>query len=130
MEERRKFQRFPTKLDARYVINGQDEWKDCKVIEISREGTRIELRIMEKINLGSRIRLEIDVPTRTDIVTSTVVLLWIQELDERIEYKFLAGGKIESISPADKWSLLDYAYDNWKKNVQELKKHLGSKTRP
>lgn len=113
MEEKRKFLRFTAVLDAKYFAAGNSRGKDCKVTELSREGTRIEFYTREKIGTGSTVRLDIEIPRRTEPVTTSVALLWSKDLYGDTQYSFAAGGRLTMIEPEDKWDLLDYAYKIW-----------------
>lgn len=112
--EKRKFNRFHTQLNATYTIPGSEP-KDCKVTDVSREGTRVELLTSEKIDPTARIQLNILLPSDDAPVESTVLLKWIQEMDESDDgFRYLAGGSFEEIKLEDKWRLLDHAYDRFK----------------
>ena len=43
MDERRKYIRFPVTLQARYEERRGGGWKECSVIDISREGMGISI---------------------------------------------------------------------------------------
>ncbi len=48
MENRRKFIRFPVRLNAQYSEENADEWNQCSVIDISREGMGVVVYLKEK----------------------------------------------------------------------------------
>ena len=48
MGNRRKFIRFPVRLNARYSEENSDEWNQCSVIDISREGMGVIVYLKEK----------------------------------------------------------------------------------
>jgi hypothetical protein len=129
MKERRKFPRFPLALNAEY-IGGKNKRKDCRITNISREGTRLMFYSKEDIDIPSDIQLEIEVPSRDTPVPASVTLKWAKALHEQKEFDLMGGCTLKEIDDADKWSLLDYAYDNWhaeemKKPENDLKEHPG-----
>jgi hypothetical protein len=73
MKERRKYQRFPAELNAKYIADGNNRRKGCKIIEMSSSGIRIELYLKERINIGTPLLLEIDIPGRINPVNATVM---------------------------------------------------------
>jgi hypothetical protein len=117
MKERRKFQRFPMVLSAHYAI-GNNKGKACKITNVSREGTGIMLNEREGIDTTSYIQLDIDVPSKTGSVPALVTLAWIKEQPKDEETAFMAGCQLKKIENEDKWTLLDYAYDDWCKSME------------
>ena len=112
MDERRKYIRFPVMLQARYAESGGG-WKECSVIDISREGMGISIYSREEIATGSRLQMEINLPVRNDPVAMEGVLMWIRKLKDDPPFNYLGGVRISSITPEEKWVLLDYAYEDW-----------------
>ena len=111
-EDKRKFKRFPINLDAKYLLEeDQRKWEGCTVINISREGMGIEVYLHERINIGSILQLKIIIPTNEEPIKATGILMWIKEPDEKMN--FMGGIKFTDIDFEDKWTLMDYAYDNW-----------------
>ena len=111
MEDKRKFKRFSIDLSARYLLGGNPkEWKGCSVINISREGIGIELYLRERIRIGSTLKIEIIVPTKEEPIKTVGVLVWIKEVKGKMD--FVGGIKLIKIDSEEKWTLLDYAYDN------------------
>ncbi len=113
MDERRKYIRFPLKLDARYTEKNGDNWKECSVIDISREGMGISIYSREAISKGAQLRMKITVPVLTNPVEVEGVLIWIRELTEDPQFNYIGGVRLISISADDKWALMDYAYEGW-----------------
>ncbi|KPJ56038.1 MAG: hypothetical protein AMJ42_05830 [Deltaproteobacteria bacterium DG_8] len=111
-EDKRKFKRFPINLNAKYLLEENlKEWKGCTVFNISREGMGIEVYLRERIHGGSILQLKIIIPTKEKPIKATGILMWIKELKEKMN--FVGGVKFINIDSEDKWTLLDYAYDNW-----------------
>jgi hypothetical protein len=111
-EDKRKSKRFAIDLSARYLLGGSSqEWKGCSIINTSHDGLGIEVYLKEKIHLGTTLRMEITVPTKETPIKSIGILMWIKELKEEMD--FVGGVKLTRIDSEDKWTLMDYAYDNW-----------------
>jgi hypothetical protein len=98
-------------LSAKYLLGeNPKEWKGCSIINISHEGLGIEVHLKEKIPVGTTLRMEITVPTKETPIKSIGSIMWIKELKE--EMGFVGGVKLIKIDSEDKWTLMDYAYDN------------------
>ena len=126
VEDKRKYHRFPLKLQARYLQeDDHQEWKDCTVTNISRKGMGIEVYLREKISIRSILHLEIIAPKREKLIKASGVLMWIKDLKRNPKYNFVGGVELTKIDPDDKWTLLDHAYNDWYE--KEKRKH-GKKT--
>ena len=116
VEERRRFKRFPIKLNAKYLLGeNHKKWKPFMVINISREGMGMEVYLQERIPIDSILQIEIIVPEKEKSVMAIGVLKWIRELEKKMNY--LGGVDLTKIDSRDKWMLLDYAYDEWAEEV-------------
>ncbi|MBW1824348.1 MAG: PilZ domain-containing protein [Deltaproteobacteria bacterium] len=116
VEERRRFKRFPIKLNAKYLLGeNHKKWKPFMVINISREGMGMEVYLQERIPIDSILQIEIIVPEKEKSVMAIGILRWIRELDKKMNY--LGGVDLTKIDSRDKWMLLDYAYDEWAEEV-------------
>ena len=113
MDDRRKYIRFPVTLQARYEERSGDGWKECSVIDISREGMGISIYSREAITTGTALRMEISVPVTNEPVAMEGVLMWIRELHNDPHFNYIGGVRISSITAEDKWVLMDYAYEGW-----------------
>lgn len=118
MEERRKFIRFPVGLTARYSESNLDDWKECSVIDISREGMGMSIYAREHISEGSILQMEISLPVQDAPIAVKATLIWIRESQADPGFNYLGGVKLLSIRPEDKWTLMDYAYAGWEKNAK------------
>ena len=116
MEDRRKFIRFSVRLSARYSEENQDNWNQCSIINISREGMGVIVYLKKKIHLGSNLNLMIDVPGKKPPVSAAGTLIWIRELKRNPEFNYIGGIEIITIDSEDKWILLDYSYEAWKES--------------
>lgn len=119
MEEKRKYKRFPVQLITRYLEDDKDEWKECAVTNISREGMGIGVYSREKIHMNSILQLEIVFPKKNEPIGVTGTLKWIRKLKGDPEFNFVGGVNVIAIDPEDKWALLDYAYEDWSKKENE-----------
>ena len=78
MEERRRFTRIKTRLKAQYHTEGEEEWKDCLVIDFSQIGMGIKFLTREEIIEGSIIHLKIFIPKEVRPVNVKGILKWIK----------------------------------------------------
>ena len=113
MEEKRKYRRFPVGLNARCIGGGNNEGRECKIIDISRDGMAIHLYLKEKVNIAPSLVLEIDFPKKAQPINLLVSLKWIKGLEDETGFDFVAGGQLRMIEPEDKMILLEYAYGTW-----------------
>ncbi len=119
MEDKRKYKRFPSQLGARYLEEGKEEWINCCVVDVSREGMGIEIYMQEAIKIGSILQFEIAIPAKEKQISAMGTLMWIKELRGNTEFNFVGGVKLITIDPEDKWELLDYVYEDWSKEEEK-----------
>lgn len=119
MANLRKFQRFPMELHAKCSFKETDSVFNCKVSEVSKEGVAIKVQLTQKINPGSKLDLEIDIPSQMKPVNATFLLIWINESDQTPGFNYLAGGELRALDPDIKADLLSYGYENWKRHREE-----------
>ena len=111
MEDKRKYKRFQIDLNAKYLLEENPKgWKGCTVVNINRDGMGIIVYLRERIPIGSLLQFEIMFPPQEEPIKAIGVLRWIKE--QREEMNFPGGIEFTKIDPEDKWTLLDYAYDN------------------
>ncbi len=123
MEEKRKYQRFPVELDGRCFGGSNNEYADCKIIDISKEGISIKLYLKERIKIDSSLVLEINFPNIKEsnrCISAVIVLMWIEKLSHEKEFNFVAGGEFTMIDPLDKQRLLDYGHEKLLENKKGL----------
>jgi len=119
VKDRRKFLRFPVRLFARYSEENKEEWnRQCSVIDISREGMGVIVYLKDKLPLGCMLKLKVNVPAKEEPVVITGNLGWIKALEEDPDFNYKGGIRLTTIDSEDKWMLLDYAYETWKKNQE------------
>ena len=122
MIEKRKFQRFPVELQASLINTAENT--SCMVTDVSRSGMAITLSAGSRFSPGEKVRLKIMVPTEEQPVVSEITLAWAQRISLESGFVYTAGGPMTDISAADKWSLLDYAFDYWKRAQHEAYESL------
>jgi hypothetical protein len=113
MDERRKFLRFPLQLGARYAEESEENWKECSVVDISREGMGVIIHSVEAISEGALLTIEIHAPVQNDPIVVEGRLVWLKEIKGDPRFNFAGGVQLTSISPENKWELMDYAYEGW-----------------
>jgi hypothetical protein len=111
MEERRKFRRFPVQLSARCLGGSEEEWVDCPVTNVSREGMGIEVFLLERMHPGEILQFKITIPTLEEPIKITGTLTWVKELEEQAGY--IGGIEFFNIDSEEIWILLDYANEDW-----------------
>lgn len=119
MEDQRKYKRFPSQLNARYLEEHKEVWKDCRVINVSREGMGVEIYMQEAINIGSILQLEIGVPVKKEPIDAMGTLMWVRDLKDDPKFNFVGGIQLITIDPEDKWELLDYVYEDWSREEEK-----------
>jgi len=88
LENRRKFSRFDTHMQAQYFLEEKNRCReDCTVIDISRKGMGIRFSTNEKISVGSTIHLEISIPTELESINVKGIL---KRINQR-ENDFIGG---------------------------------------
>jgi len=115
MNEKRKSPRFAIEMNAKFITEDGKE-SPCKLTDISREGTRIEIFSKVKIEIGTGIKMEIAAPKKESPIIANVITMWVTEIDDSPEYHYLAGGLLSGIDPKDKSYLLDQAYAIFKES--------------
>jgi len=110
MKEKRKFKRFPAQLSARCLVGSEKEWLNCSIINISRDGMGIEVRLQERIPPDLILKFKIIIPEKVDLIETTGILKWVKELKE--EMGFVGGVELFNIDSEEARTLLDYANEN------------------
>ena len=104
MEDKRKFNRCFTQLEAKYFLEEEQKgsWEECTVINISRKGMGIEFHTRKKINTGSIIHLAIIVSGEPDPIMIKGVFEWIKQK----ENYFISGIELTEELDDAKWDKL------------------------
>lgn len=119
MDDKRKYRRFSILLNARYLEENKRDWHECSVTNVSREGMGVGIYSRERIAIGSVLQLEIAVPIQKELISAMGTLMWIKKLNGNPRFNFLGGLMLISMAPEDKWTLLDYVYEAWCKQVND-----------
>lgn len=112
MGEKRQFRRVPFNFPARYRVGTDSSGNECEVVNISRCGMAIRFLTRERIAVGARVSLEINLPAKARPVSSVIDLKWIDELDGTGGYTHIAGGQLAEIVQSDQQLLFEYACDH------------------
>jgi len=102
MEDKRKFNRCLTQLEAKYFLEEEEQkgsWEECTVINISRKGIGIKFHACKKFNTGSIIHLAIIVPGEPDPIMIKGTLGWIKQK----ENYFISGIELTEELDDAKW---------------------------
>ena len=80
MKERRKYTRSQTERNGQYFLDGKEnEFGECTITDVSREGMRIKFSTGEKINIGSTIHIDIPVSPVSKLLNVKGTLKWIDQ---------------------------------------------------
>ena len=108
--ERRSVERFDITLDVRYFMDGGSA--GTKSVDISTKGIRLLLD--EKLEKGMPIKMEIKLPSQTDIIKVQGDIVWTEESpeDEKDSEKrmFNTGIKFTNLHSAEEKKLFDFLH--------------------
>jgi hypothetical protein len=82
-ENSRTWQRFNILLRAKYFLEDVSWYRECVIIDISREGASVNLPIEEKISLGTSVILEI-MNKELENITLKGVVKWIKHSERAL----------------------------------------------
>ncbi len=102
MGEKRKFSRCITQLEARFLKEGEREWEEATIINISRQGMGIKFLTSVKIYIGSTLHLAIIVSGESDPIMVKGVLGWIKKKGN----SFIGGIELTEELDDVKWAKL------------------------
>jgi hypothetical protein len=88
----RSWQRFNVLLKAKYLLEDLSWYRECVIIDISREGASINLPIDEKISLGTFVILVIVTKQLENIILQGKIK-WIKQA----EHTVLVGIKFKKL---------------------------------
>lgn len=111
-KERRKFKRFDAYMSVRYQTPGSQE--AGRGIALSKDLSREGLKVNSPVRLqeGSTLDLELDIPDDPKPVRTTGKVVWIQA-GQGQDQGFDMGIRFVMMDPVDKFRALDYAYNHW-----------------
>ena len=80
-KEKRKDIRFFSQLKARYILKGEEGgWKECTIINISRNGLGITFAIRENLSAGSSVHIETFPPGQMEPMKVEGEVRWFEPL--------------------------------------------------
>jgi len=82
-ENSRAWQRFNILLKAKYFLEDVSWYRECVIIDISRDGASVNLPIEEKISLGTPVILEI-INKELDNITLKGSVKWIKHSENAL----------------------------------------------
>jgi c-di-GMP-binding flagellar brake protein YcgR len=119
MDERRNFIRFQCPTDM--IINllePSDTAVEAFIEDVSRGGlslvTNKKFKDRETVTIGIRL------PTQKSIIQARARVVWSMRAGTA-KNRFKSGLKFSEIKPADRQEILDYVYEEWKKNFSQVK---------
>ena len=107
MEDRKKSQRFPVQLSARYLVSSKKEWFNCSIINISRDGMGVEVYLQESIPPNLILQFEIEVLKKKEPIETSGILRWSKKLQG--EMAFIGGVELFNKDSEEARILVDYA---------------------
>lgn len=105
-EEKRGFLRVDDVLKVDYSIQDELLHKPAHTIDISGGGIRIETD--EDIPLGSRIKLNLDLPTKEEKIACTGYVIWKDIIKDK--KKYLCGISFHEIDERDREKIIHYVF--------------------
>ncbi len=115
--EKRRYQRFPVELQARFNDGRTRKNNSCKIVEISLDGLVLSLDTNGTKKIGPAVFLEIECPSHPDPLNAFVQLHWLREIEDN---GISAGSQFKIIKNEDRNSLMNYAY------ASLLQKEIGT----
>jgi hypothetical protein len=97
-EKSRRFSRFSTNMKAQYLLELDKDWKECTIVNISREGMGITFQTREKIVVGSPIHLRLLMPNESAPINIKGMIKWVDKSGDEsiggIEWHMINRGEI------------------------------------
>jgi len=114
--DKRKFKRFDAFMDVQFrAQNTKSENETGLSRDLSREGIRVSTNRM--LNVGILVNLEIHLPNEAAAVHSTGRVMWSRP-GENKELSYDSGLHFVLMDPAEKFRVLDYAYNFWRETIE------------
>ena len=112
MTERRKFLRFTTNINMEYRICREKEIEGMLALrDLSRGG--MGFSISKKLDRGTLLDNKLIPPGETNPIYLTGEVAWTNEVQQKKDFRYLAGIKFFKIDDLDRARLLDYVYNEW-----------------
>lgn len=94
----RRFSRVPANMKAQYLLEEDKDWKECTVVNISREGMGITFQTREKITVDSTIHLRVLMPNESAPINIKGMIKWVEKRGDDsiggIEWHLINRGEI------------------------------------
>jgi hypothetical protein len=100
-EDRRAWKRYIVLLKGKYLLDNVKRYKECIVIDLSRQGACIKTPIENNVSRGDSICLEIS----TNEVPSVAINAQVQ-WTKTVEHGLLIGIKFETLLDAQAYNIL------------------------
>ena len=98
-------------MSARCLGASEEEWVECPVTNVSREGMGIDVILQERMHPGEILQFKITIPTQEEPIKISGTLTWVKELEGKAGY--IGGINFFNMDSEETWKLLDYANKNW-----------------
>jgi uncharacterized protein YrzB (UPF0473 family) len=108
--DKRKFIRFSLQLKARCLH--KTGWHACSILNVSREGMELTLSDTAGLGKGDTIETEVLFPGREEPIKLAGQIAYVQKRSEKTDTQNV-GVKLTHIDAAEKWDLLETAYNDW-----------------
>jgi len=119
-QERRRFLRFETALNALCEIVSEKRKTSSKIKNISKEGAL--LLLSKPLAQGAEIKLSMDVPGDNVPIYTSCEVAWQKSAGGNMGGKeYETGVKFTNIDSVDKGRLLEYIYQQWLRLLDNIK---------
>ena len=115
MEEKRNIPRISRELNARFYAEGENEARECTIVELGKKGLGLRLHFKEKIDFGKSLFIEIDHPQKEVPVKAEIIVMWRKRKYVGSEYIHMIGGEFGNISEEEIDCLRDESFKVEKK---------------
>ena len=82
LNDRRKYHRFKTQLEAAY-ISAESQWggENCTILDFSRKGMKAKVCTSEEINVGTKVLLEVYIPGELGPINVKGTIKWVKQIE-------------------------------------------------
>jgi hypothetical protein len=110
--EKRKYERFSVAYNAGFCSRTEEMLLPCRIVNISRGGSRIELFAKHELTAGSTIELYIEISGLKRRIVTSFRCMWIHPAEDAgTEGGNVIGGCFIGLSPEDRKILLSHAHE-------------------
>lgn len=82
MEDKRKGNRTPIEQKAHYHLQGEEDWKECTVVDWSLDGMGITFYTRKQIEAGSTIHLKVFFHSGPKSIDVKGTLRWVKQREK------------------------------------------------